>query len=115
MKRVLNWLETKFSRHSAVAEADERSAPVGVSPTESAQEEYSVEFAFDGSVPGRVESDEPGENILTPDKYADDTITQRALGILDESTLDASDSTGDDPYNSGSFDKSNEWKSRSHR
>ena len=115
MKRVLKWLETKFSRHSAVVEADEHHTPVGVSPTESAQEEYSVEVAFDASVPGGVESDEPEENVLILDKYTDDTITQRTLGILDESSLDPSESTGVDPYNSGSFDKSKGWKSRSRK
>ncbi len=28
MKRILEWLETKFSRHSAAVEADERDTPV---------------------------------------------------------------------------------------
>ncbi len=28
MKRILKWLETKFSRHSAAVEADDRHAPV---------------------------------------------------------------------------------------
>jgi hypothetical protein len=147
---------------------------VRVKPKDTAEEGYSVEVAFDASVPGRVESDEPGgnvlkrnqhagaigplsdpaviesvrdvmsqrfgssrergfdpddtgsletsksrgrneshepgENVLIPDKYADDTITQRALGILDESSLNTSESTGVDPYNSGSFDKSKTWK-----
>ena len=107
MKRVLKWLETKFSRHSAAVEADERHTPVGVrvKPKDIAEEEYSVEFAFD----------EPGENVLIPDKYADDTITQRALGILDESSLDATESSGVDPYDTGRFDASKMWKSRSRK
>ena len=112
MKRVLKWLETKFSRHSAVVEADEHHTPaaVKVRPVENAKEEYSIEVAFDADGPDRVESHEPEENVLIPDKYADDTITQRALGILDESSLNTSESTGVDPYNSGSFDKSKTWK-----
>jgi len=28
MKRILKWLETKFSRHSATVEADERHTPI---------------------------------------------------------------------------------------
>ena len=117
MKRILKWLETKFSRHSAAVEADERHAPVGVRviPKDIAKEEYSVEVALDAEVPDRVESHEPEENALILDKYTDDTITQRALGILDESSLDPSESTGVDPYNSGSFDKSKGWKSRSRK
>ncbi len=30
MKRISKWLESKFSRHSAAVEADERHTPVGV-------------------------------------------------------------------------------------
>ena len=30
MKRISKWLESKFSRHSAGVEADERHTPVGV-------------------------------------------------------------------------------------
>ncbi len=63
MKRVLKWLETKFSQHSAAVE-----------------EEYSV---------------------------SDDTIVQPKLKTLDELSLDATESTGFDPYNSGSFESRN--------
>ena len=75
MKRILKWLETKFSGHSAAVEADEHHTPV---------DEY----------------------------VSDDAITQPALRTLDESLLDASESIGFDPYNSGSFETS---KSRSHK
>jgi len=117
MKRFLKWLETKFSRYSAAVEADEPDTPVGVrvrvKPKDIAEEEYSVEVAFDASVPGRVESDEPGKDVLMPDIYGfDDTIPQRHLRILDESSPDDSESTGFDPYNSGSFETS---KSRSRK
>ena len=112
MKRFLKWLETKFSRHSAADDADEPHTPVGVrvrvKPKDIAEEEYSVELAFGTAVPGQVESDEPGENVLNPDKYADDdTMTQPALTILE-----VSESPGFDPYNSGSFETS---KSRSRK
>jgi len=117
MKRFLKWLETKFSRHSAAVEADEQHTPVGVrvrvKPKDIAEEEYSVELAFDASVPGRVESDEPGKDVLMPDIYGfDDTNIQPALTILKESSPDDSESTGFDPYNSGSFETS---KSRSRK
>ena len=51
----------------------------------------------------------------------DDSNIQRDLRILDEwspddSESDGSDeSTGVDPYNSGSIDTSKSWKSRSHK
>ena len=127
MKRFLKWLETKFSRHSAADDADEPHTPVGVrvrvKPKDIAEEEYSVELAFGTSVPDRVESDEPGENVLNPDKCADDTSTQPGLTILKESSYEVIESTGYeviestgfDPYNSGSFDPSKTWKSRSRK
>ncbi len=90
MQRILKWLETKFSGHSAAVEVDEP---------------YS-----------RVKSHEPGKNVLIPDKYvSNDTITQPALRILDGSSLGVSESTGFDPYNSGSFDTSKSWDSRSRK
>ncbi len=122
MKRFLKWLETKFSRHSAIVEAEELHIPVGVrvTPKDIAEEEYSVELAFDAAAPDRVESDEPGENVLNPDKCADDTSTQPGLTILKESSYEVIELTGNeviespgfDPYNSGSFETS---KSRSRK
>ncbi len=117
MKRFLKWLETKFSRHSAAIEADERHTPVGVrvrvKPKDIAEEEYSVELAFDTSVPGQVESDEPGKDIQMPNIYdCDDPFKQQQLKTLDQSSPDASESIGFDPYNSGSFETS---KSRSRK
>ncbi len=95
MKWILKWLETKFSRHSAVIDSNEPQSP------------------------GRVQSNEHRKDVLMPDIYGfDDTITQRHLRILDESSPDDSESdgsgksTGFDPYNSGSFDTS---KSRSRK
>ncbi len=71
MKGILKWLKIKLSRHSAVIDADEPQSP------------------------GRVESHEPGKDVPMPDIYAcDDTITQKTLKILDESSLDDSESGG---------------------
>ena len=70
MKRVLKWLETKFSQHSAAVE-----------------EEYSVS--------------------------GDTTVVQPKPTIRHKSSLDTSDSTGVDPYNTGSFGGSKAWQSRS--
>ena len=66
MKRILKWLETKFSRHSAAVVADER---------------YTRTLA---------------------------TLTRR-----EESPFVVFESTGFDPYNSGSIDTSKAWKSHS--
>ncbi len=109
MKRFLKWLETKFSRHSAIVEAEELHIPVGVrvTPKENIKEDYTVELAFDAAVPGQVESDEPGKAIQMPDIYdCGDPFKQQQLKTLDQSSPDASESTGFDPYNSGSFETS---------
>ncbi len=95
MKRVLKWLETKFSRHSAAVEAE---------------------------VPRRDESQAPGKDLQMPNIYDyDDPYKQQQLKFwkdglklttLDESSYEVSESPGFDPYNSGSFETS---KSRSRK
>ena len=79
MKRFLEWLETKFSRHSVGVEADERDTSVRVTTKENAKEENSA---------------------------SDRTPTIPTLTILEESSFEIIESTGYDPYNSGSFDTS---------
>ncbi len=127
MKRFLKWLETKFSRHSAAVEADEphTTIRVRVKPKDTAEEEYSVEVAFDASVPGRVESHGPEKHIQMPNIYdcADPYKQQQLkfwegglkLTTLDKSSYEASESTGFDPYNSGSFETSKSRESRSRK
>jgi hypothetical protein len=113
MKQLLKWLETKFSRHSA---ADEWRPPVQVrvKRTEKAEEEYTVESSYGGAYPDHVENHGPRKDVPMPDNYAcDDTIAQRQLNILNESPLDEGKSASFDPYNTGSYDKSKTWNSRS--
>lgn len=109
MKRVLNWLKSRFSRRSVIAETEELRVPVGVevTPKEDTQEEYIVEIGFDAEVPGRIESREPGRNVLISGKYADaEAVTVPDLKILDEKELGASRELGFDPYDTGCFDTS---------
>jgi len=79
MKRVLKWLETKFSQHSAAVEADEHDTSVGVTTRENVKEENNA---------------------------SDRTPTIPTLTILEESSFEIIESTGYDPYNSGSFETS---------
>jgi len=116
MKRILNWLETKFSRHSAAIEADEWLPPaqIKIRPPKIVEEEYTVEVSCGGEYPERVESHKQGKDVPLPDSYAcDDTVAQRQLSILNELPLDAGESAGFDPYNTGRFDTSKVWKSSS--
>ena len=127
MKRFLKWLETKFSRHSAIVEAEELHIPVGVrvTPKENIKEDYTVELAFDAAVPGQVESDEPVKDIQMPNIYdCDDPFEQQQLKFwedglklttLDESSYEFSESPGFDPYDTGSIDTSKTSESRSRK
>ncbi len=85
MNRILNWLETKFSRQSAAIEAGERHTTRGVASKENVKEENNA---------------------------SDHTPTLPKITSLEETSFDVIESTGFDPYNSGSFESS---KSRLHK
>ncbi len=63
------------------------------------------------TVAGRVDSDGP-VNVLVRNKYQQDDSGTNTLRILDDSMLDSIDEAGNDPYNSGSFDRSKNWEKR---
>ena len=86
MKRVLKWLESKFSWHSSDVEADDHHAPLEVRPEENVKEENS------GS------GDTATLPILKSSKKSSYIVVESPPSI--------------DPYNSGSFDSS---KTRSHK
>ena len=101
MKRIPKWPETKHSQ------------------PENANEESIVDVDFDANVPGEVETDDTGKNILIRDEDASDDTSE--LRLLEESSPDDSESeeSGVDPYNTGNFDmseyrrlKSQSWKAR---
>lgn len=84
---------------------------------ENPKEESIVDVDFDAHVPGEVETDATGKNILIRDKDASDDTSE--LRLLEDSSPDDSESeeSGEsdefDPYNSGSFDMSKSWLSKS--
>ena len=63
------------------------------------------------NVAGKVDSRGP-VNVLVQNKYQQDTEATNTLRILDESMLESNDEAGNDPYNSGSFDRSKNWEKR---
>ncbi|MDH3750118.1 MAG: hypothetical protein OEU40_05940 [Gammaproteobacteria bacterium] len=100
-----------------------KSQETKVSQPENAKEEPIVEVDFDANVPGEVETDDTGKNILIRDEdVIDDTSELRLLedSLPDDSEPEESgDGAGVDPYNSGNFDvsevrrmKSRAWKAR---
>jgi len=79
---------------------------------ENPKEESSVEVDFDAKVSGQVETDTTGKNVLIRDKDASDDTSE--LELLDELSIDDSESDDFDPYNSGSFDMSKSWPRKTH-
>ena len=90
------------------------------------KDDPSAEVDFDASIPGEVETDSTGTNVLIRDPDAWDDTSE--LKIIDyeppvADDPDASDETDEfDPYNSGSFDmtdaelaKAREWKTKSRK
>ena len=72
------------------------------------------QLSFDEDMIGRVESGGPGKNVLLSNQNAGaETGTEVDLEILDYEEPDSSDEEEYDPYNSGSFDMSKMWRSRS--
>ncbi len=63
------------------------------------------------TVAGSIDSNGP-VNVLVRNKYQQDDDGTNTLRILDESMLDPNDEAGNDPYNSGSFDRSRNWEKR---
>lgn len=61
------------------------------------------------NVAGRVDDRGP-VNVLVQNKYQKDDEGTNTLRILDESMLDSMNEAGNDPYNSGSFDRSKNWE-----
>ena len=103
-----------------------KSQETKVSQPENAKEESIIEVEFDANVPGEVETDDTGKNILICDEdIIDDTSELRLLedSLPDDNEADESaDAAGVDPYNTGNFDvseirrmKSQAWKERRRR
>jgi hypothetical protein len=68
---------------------------------------------LDAHVSGKIEDAGPGKNVLIRNKYIrEDTGTHETLKILDDSLIDSGEESGIDPYNTGSFDRSNNWNNR---
>ncbi len=91
MKRVLKWLESKFSRHSSDVESDDHNAPVVDAAKDIVSEENGA-YDHSGTVPELTTLEEP------------------SIEVTESTDFEIIESSGFDPYNSGSFETS---KSRS--
>lgn len=125
MQRFLKWLGTRlFSRQSTAGPHDSRprlrvvppsprTATSDRRPAHENQPENVELVDFDTEIGGRIEDAGPGKNVLIRNKYLrEDTGTHETLKIIDDSLIDSGETAGFDPYNTGQFDRSKTWKSR---
>lgn len=118
MRRFLNWLLSPKSRKKAAPRQD-LSQTGGYKTPRPARSRQAVprrqpEFVdVDPHIEGRIDDLGPGKNVLIRNKYLrEDTGTHETLKILDDSMIDTEEEEGVDPYNSGQFDRANNWKQR---
>ena len=100
-------MENKFSRRSPVVEEKRFRIPVGVkgTPENKIEEEYTVETSFNSEELGQIKSNGPGKNVFIPNKYAAQEMgAESELSILGDSSVDANQPDGTDPYDTGGFD-----------
>ena len=84
MKRIVKWLETRFSRPAVAVETDQHPPRVvaRIDRVEKDDDEYTVEYSC-------------GSDIYT----SDDTVSRRQLSDLNEPLLDADEPAEFNPYN----------------
>lgn len=133
MQTIISWFREHLFPATSEPETESRPSGVRVRPLSERPDEVrrfalrepapatepatdpEPELRFDASLGGRIEDAGPGKNVLMRSKYLrEDTGTHEILKIIDESVLD-SDDGGMDPYNTGQFDRSRNWSSRSRK
>lgn len=116
MKRFLHRFLSRFSIGKAAAppvptRSDARPPARSGKPGKAAAVRRPESVDLEDPLDGHIESLGPGKNVLVRNKYVrEDTGTHETLRILDESVIDTGEDEGDDPYNSGVFDKSKNWE-----
>ncbi len=121
MERLRNWLKERLSAGGHSPSQDLRVSGAHHSPrqkksTNAAPRPDPKYVDIDPRVSGEIEDGGPGKNILVRKKYIrEDTGTHETLTIIDDSLVDSGEEAGDDPYNSGAFDRSKSWAKRSRK
>ncbi len=121
MERIRNWLKERLSAGGPSPSQDLRVSGAHHSPrqTKSANAAPPPDPKYvdiDPRVSGEIKDGGPGKNILVRKKYIrEDTGTHETLTIIDDSLVDSGEEAGDDPYNTGAFDRSKNWARRSRK
>jgi hypothetical protein len=99
MKRLFAALKGKSTQAEASAVDGQSSNALRVEPDDFVNNDYEVQLSYDADLPGQIESQGPGKNVLMPDVHGNEyVVTVPDLKILDLSSSDADESTGFNPY-----------------
>lgn len=116
MDKIIAWLTNRTSaddqaqpvnmRNTGAHTVSRPKKPVRPSPTANVLKMEATESL-------QIEDAGPSKNRLIRNKYVrEDTGTHETLKILDDSIFDSDEESGIDPYNTGGFDRSKNWRNR---
>ena len=115
-KKLKNWLirDDSDEEWTPPVTLNRTGANTAVRPKKAPAQQLATELKLEEDSPsGHIESGGPNKNVFVRSKYVrEDTGTHETLKILDDSLLDFGDENGIDPYNTGGFDRSNNWNNR---
>jgi len=119
MSRIVDWLKTRLGLEEPEPEESLWQSGVHVRPKPrprpKAEQQAPPEkeaASFSSDVGGKIIDGGPGKNVLIRNKYVrEDTGTHETLKIVDDTLLESGEDLGDDPYNTGRFDRSKSWDS----
>lgn len=118
IERLINWLRERFGDDESaeppvLRKTGAHAAPRPVPPKKKVPRRVPEFVDADEDLSGTIESNGPGKNVLIRNKYVrEDTGTHEKLSILDDSLVDSGEEPGEDPYNTGAFDRSRNWERR---
>lgn len=116
MDKIIAWLTNRASADDKVPPVNVRKTGVHAiarpkKPVRPKHAERKLDMKATNSL--QIEDAGPGKNRLIRNKYIrEDTGTHETLKILDGSLLDSDEESGIDPYNTGGFDRSKNWRNR---
>lgn len=118
MNRMISWLADKILPETEPPEPPLWQTTVRSAPDPAGRKLRTVQpVEFTAEVSGRIADGGPGKNVLIRSKYAQEDAdthdTHDTLRIISNPDSEQDEESGDDPfdpYNTGSFDRANAWK-----
>ncbi len=116
IERLKNWLSGGTSPSPAEAPlsaTNVRTRPKSSSVKARPKPQPEAPLEFEANLSGTIESHGPGKNVFVRKRYIrEDTGTHESLKIVDDSLQADDNDAGIDPYNTGKFDRSQNWDMR---